>query len=118
MVLQFSGELEWVASFSKGFNLFIGKEEISIASYVYDDANYTLTMIPKETLCYNSSYTLLIAPGLQNPTTLQKIASNAFYFETCDGDHYNATIEIASSSLHDGKAIIKPTLIIDFGERV
>ena len=118
LVLQFSGEVEWVASYSKGFNLFIGKEEIPIASYVYDDANYTLTMTPKETLCYNSSYTLLIAPGLQNPTTKQKIASNAFYFETCDGDHYNATIEIASSSLHDGKAIIKPTLIIDFGERV
>ena len=118
LVIQFSGEVEWVASFSKGFNLFIGKEEIPIASHVYDATNYTLTMIPEETLCYNSSYTLLIAPGLQNPISKQKIASNAFYFETCDGDHYNASIEIASSSLHDGKAIIKPTLIIDFGERV
>ena len=118
LVLQFSGEVEWVASYSKSFNLFIGKEEIPIASYVYDDTNYTLTMTPKETLCYNSSYTLLIAPGLQNPTSKQKIASNAFYFETCDGDHYNATIEIASNSLHDDKAIIKPTLIIDYGERV
>ncbi len=118
LVLQFSGEVEWVASFSKGFNLFIGKAEIPIASYVYDEVNYTLTMTPEETLCYNSSYTLLIAPGLQNPISKQKIASNAFYFETCDGDHYSATIEIASSSLHDDKAIIKPTLIIDFGYRI
>lgn len=118
LVLQFSGEVDWIASFSKSFNLFIGKAEIPLASYTYDPTAYTLTMLPEEPLLYNSSYTLLIAPGLINPSTKQSIASNAFYFATCDGPHYNSSIIVATDSIHDDRTIIKPTLIVDFGDRV
>lgn len=82
IVLSFSDNINWVATLSQGFNLFEGKYEIAISSYTYDAGNKTLTMTPENKLKYNSNYTLLIAPNLQDPITYQQIASGAFYFQT------------------------------------
>ena len=82
IVLSFSDNINWVATLSQGFNLFYGKNEIAINSYSYDSGSKTLTMVPENSLNYGATYTLLIAPNLQDPVTHQQIASNAFYFNT------------------------------------
>ncbi|MBR4328557.1 MAG: Ig-like domain-containing protein, partial [Candidatus Riflebacteria bacterium] len=82
IVLSFSDNINWVATLSSSFNLFEGRNEIAINSYTYNDSNKTLTLVPQSDLKYNASYTLLIAPNLKDPVTLQQIASGAFYFHT------------------------------------
>ena len=82
IVLSFSDNINWVATLSSSFNLFEGRNEIAINSYTYNDSNKTLTIMPQNNLKYNASYTLLIAPNLKDPVTLQQIASGAFYFHT------------------------------------
>ncbi|MBQ2591971.1 MAG: Ig-like domain-containing protein, partial [Candidatus Riflebacteria bacterium] len=80
--ILFSDNINWVASLSSAFNLFEGKNEIAIGNYTYDSSNHTLLMVPENKLNYNSSYTVLIAPNLQDPVTHQKIASGSFKFHT------------------------------------
>ncbi len=80
--ILFSDNINWVASLSSAFNLFEGKNEIAISNYSYDSGNHTLIMVPENKLNYNSSYTVLIAPNLQDPITHQKIASGSFKFHT------------------------------------
>ncbi len=119
LAIQFSHPIDWISSYSKSINLFIGREEIPTHNYVYASDTSTVTFEPKEPMLYNASYVVLIAPNLYNASTMQHIASNAFYFETCDTDHLKATAKLTDASKKpDGKAIIKPTVEIDFGARV
>lgn len=118
IVIEFSEPIDWVSSYSSSINLFVGKEEIPMGNYSYDAGNHTLSMEPVNPLLYNASYALLIAPGLYNASTLQYIASNAFYFSTADGTHVNASVQLSASSIHNSRAILKPTVEVDFGGSV
>lgn len=119
LAIQFSHPIDWVSSYSRSINLFVGREEIPTHNYVYASDTSTVTFEPKAPLLYNASYVVLIAPNLYNASTMQHIASNAFYFETCDTDHLKATAKLTDASKKaDGKAILKPTVEIDFGARV
>ena len=119
LVIEFSHPIDWVSSYSRSINLFVGREEIPTHNYVYASDTHTVTFQPQSPLLYNASYTILIAPGLYNASTMQHIASNSFYFETCDTDHLKATAKLTDSTKKaDGKAFVKPTIEIDFGARV
>lgn len=118
IVIRFSDQVNWKTAYNDYFYILKDKSKISIASYVYDSEYYTLTLIPKDPLTYNSSYTVCIVQEPQNDPSIQYIERNYFHFNTCDGDHINASIEIASGSLHKYKAICKTTLNIDFGESI
>ncbi len=116
--IEFESDIYWVSSYSSKIYFYQDKALTPIASYTYEPSNFTLTMVPKEPLLYNASYTILLLSGLRNGHTLQYIASNAYYFETCDGPHYNATVSLASGSLYNGKSITNPTIMVDFGATV
>lgn len=81
VVIQFSDPIDWNTTLSSAVNIFYGKAEIT-CSKSYDPTAKTLTLTPRYPLNYNASYTVLVAPGLKDPTTNQQIASGSFKFET------------------------------------
>lgn len=81
VVIQFSDQIDWNTSLSNGVNIFAGKAEINCTKS-YNATAKTLTLTPRNPLNYNASYTVLVAPGMKDPTTGQQIASGSFRFET------------------------------------
>ena len=119
IAIKFGTPVEWIATYSKMINLFIGKEEIATKNYEWDQYTNTIYFEPREPLYNNTTYTVLIAPGMYNEPTKQNIASAAFYFSTCDTAHYKAKVKISPASLEpDGRTLIKTTICVDFMSRI
>ena len=115
LVVKFSNSISWEeADDASKIQFRINMQDIEISSFVYSEANKTLTMKPASPLTYNTTYSLKILDDLVNDNTRQEVATLTFNFTTADSSHQKASVELAADSLVGSESILKPTIIIDF----